>query len=110
MIFNIGERHAPAWLVLKGAIDIMRRDGLNAEAEITRMGAGQFTGEISQLAGRGTLARGRAGAEGCTALPFDAAHIRALMIGSAEARRDHDARLHPAPRRADCRRAAPAPC
>jgi thioredoxin reductase (NADPH) len=30
------------------------------------------------------LACGRAGSEGCTALPFDAAHIRALMVGSAE--------------------------
>ena len=70
--------------MLKGSIVITRRDGLNAEAEIARMGAGQFTGEMSQLAGRGTLASGRAGPDGCTALPFDAAHIRALMIGSAE--------------------------
>jgi thioredoxin reductase (NADPH) len=31
-----------------------------------------------------TLASARAGPEGCTALPFDAAHVRALMIGSAE--------------------------
>ena len=46
--------------------------------------AGQFSGEVSQLAGRQSLAAGRAGAEGCTALPFDAAHVRALMIGSAE--------------------------
>jgi thioredoxin reductase (NADPH) len=27
---------------------------------------------------------GRAAADGCTALPFDAVHVRALMIGSAE--------------------------
>lgn len=39
---------------------------------------------MSQLGGRASLASGRAGAEGCTALPFDAAHVRALMIGSAE--------------------------
>jgi thioredoxin reductase (NADPH) len=39
---------------------------------------------MSQLSGRGTLATGRAGAQGCTALPYDAAHIRALIIGSAE--------------------------
>jgi thioredoxin reductase (NADPH) len=45
---------------------------------------GQFSGEVSQLAGRGTLAAAQAGPEGCTALPFDAAHIRALVIGSAE--------------------------
>ena len=48
------------------------------------MGVGQFTGEMSELSGRGTLASGRAGPEGCTALPFDAAHIRALIVGSAE--------------------------
>jgi thioredoxin reductase (NADPH) len=39
---------------------------------------------VSQLAGREALARGLAGPEGCCALPFDASHVRALMIGSAE--------------------------
>ena len=62
----------------------MRRDGLNREAAITTHHAGQFSGELSQLSGRETLAQGMAGAEGCTALPFDAAHVRALIIGSAE--------------------------
>src|SRR5258708_2342973 len=83
-IFTVGERHASAWLVLKGEIVIVRRDGLNSEAEIARMGVGQFTGEMSELSGRGTLASGRAGPEGCTALPFDAAPIRALIVGPAE--------------------------
>jgi thioredoxin reductase (NADPH) len=84
VIFEAGERHAPAWLVLKGSIDVVRRDGLNHEAAITSHGPGQFSGEVSQLAGAGTLASGRAGPEGCTALPFDAAHVRALMVGSAD--------------------------
>ena len=84
VVFDAGERHAPAWLVLKGSIDVVRRDGLNREAAITSHGAGQFSGEVSQLSGRESLAAGRAGAEGCTALPFDAAHVRALMIGSVE--------------------------
>ncbi|MEX1060294.1 MAG: FAD-dependent oxidoreductase [Methyloceanibacter sp.] len=84
VVFDVGERNAPAWLVLKGSIDVVRRDGLNRETPITALEAGQFSGEVSQLAGRETLACGRAGAEGCTALPFDAAHVRALMIGSAE--------------------------
>jgi thioredoxin reductase (NADPH) len=83
-IFHIGERNAPAWLVLRGEIDIVRRDGIDASAPIATTGVGQFTGEMSELSGRGTLAAGRAGANGCTALPFDAAHIRALIIGSAE--------------------------
>jgi thioredoxin reductase (NADPH) len=84
IVFDVGERHAPAWLVLKGSIDVVRRDGLNREAAITSHGVGQFSGEVSQLAGRESLASGRAGPQGCTALPFDAAHVRALMIGSAE--------------------------
>ena len=83
-VFAAGEREAPAWLVLKGTIDVVRRDGLGREAAIVSHGPGQFSGEVSQLAGRESLAAGRAGADGCTALPFDAAHVRALIIGSAE--------------------------
>ena len=84
VVFDAGERNAPAWLVLKGSIDVVRRDGLNREAAIISHGVGQFSGEVSQLSGRESLAAGRAGPEGCTALPFDAAHVRALMVGSAE--------------------------
>jgi thioredoxin reductase (NADPH) len=83
-VYAIGARDAPTWLVVAGGIDVVRRDGLNGEARITTHGAGQFTGEINQLAGRPSIAGGRAGAEGCTALPIDAAHLRALMIGAAE--------------------------
>jgi thioredoxin reductase (NADPH) len=83
-VFAIGEQNVPAWLILAGTIDIIRRDGLNNEALITTLSAGQFTGEINQLAGQPSLAAARAGAEGCTACPIDAAHLRALMIGSAE--------------------------
>ena len=84
IVYDVGERNVPAWLVLKGSIDVVRRDGLNHEAAITSLGPGQFSGEVSQLAGAATLASARAGPGGCTALPFDAAHVRALMIGSAE--------------------------
>lgn len=84
IVYDVGERQAPAWLVLKGAIDVTRRDGLNREVPITTHHVGQISGEVSQLAGRESLACGRAGEEGCTAIPFDAAHVRALMIGSAD--------------------------
>ncbi|MCW1428999.1 FAD-dependent oxidoreductase [Novosphingobium sp. JCM 18896] len=84
LLYDIGEVGAPSWLLLAGSADITRRDGLNAEATITTLAEGQFTGEVNQLAGRSAIARGRAGPEGATALPFDAAHLRALMIGSAE--------------------------
>jgi thioredoxin reductase (NADPH) len=83
-LYGIGERHALAWIVLAGSIEAVRRDGLAREATITIHRPGQFSGELSQLSGRASIAAGRAGPEGCTALPFDAAHLRALVIGSAE--------------------------
>jgi thioredoxin reductase (NADPH) len=84
IVFDVGERNIPIWLLLKGSIEVIRRDGLGRESTITTLGVGQFSGEVSQLAGQETLAFARAGAEGCTALPLDAAHVRALLIGSAE--------------------------
>lgn len=83
-IYEIGGHGAPAWFVLEGTIDVVRRDGLSGEVPIVTHGVGQFSGEVNQLAGRPSIAAGRAGPDGCTALPFDAAHLRALMIGSAE--------------------------
>jgi thioredoxin reductase (NADPH) len=83
-IYSIGELGAPAWLVLAGTIEVVRRDGLSHEAPITTHSAGQLSGEVNQLAGRASIAAGRAGADGCTALPFDPAHLRALMVGSAD--------------------------
>nr|WP_294508734.1 FAD-dependent oxidoreductase [uncultured Rhodopila sp.] len=84
IVFDIGQRDAPAWLLLQGTIEVVRRDGLGQETPIVVHGPGQFTGEVSQLGGRASLAAGRAGPEGCTAIPFDAAHLRALVIGSAD--------------------------
>ena len=84
LVYAIGEQGAPSWLILEGSIDVVRRDGLNHEAPITTHAKGQFTGEVNQLAGRPSIAAGTAGADGCTALPFDPAHLRALMVGSAD--------------------------
>lgn len=83
-VFDVGERDTPTWLILLGTIALFRHEGLGPEVAITVQGAGQLTGEVSQLAGRTSLAGGRAGPQGCVALPFDAAHLRALLIGSAE--------------------------
>ena len=82
-IFTIDAKAGPSWLVLKGSIEVTRRDGLNGSVPVMTELPGQFSGEISQLSGRGSLAEGHAGAEGCTALPFDPVHLRALLIGSA---------------------------
>ncbi|EWY40563.1 thioredoxin reductase [Skermanella stibiiresistens SB22] len=84
LVFDVGEVACPAWLVLRGTMEVARRDGLGHEKAITVEGPGQFSGEVGQLAGRPSLAAGRAGPEGCTAIPLDAAHLRALVIGSAD--------------------------
>lgn len=84
LIFDTGERNVPAFLVLDGTLEIVRRDGLHRFASVIAHDAGQFSGEVSQLSGHGSIPSGRAGPQGLTALPFDAAHIRALMVGSAE--------------------------
>jgi thioredoxin reductase (NADPH) len=84
LIYAIGAADVPAWLVLGGTIEVFRRDGLSSQAPIVTHHAGQFSGEVNQLAGRPSIAGGRAGPQGCTALPFDAAHLRALMVGSAD--------------------------
>jgi thioredoxin reductase (NADPH) len=83
-VYDVGVRNAPTWLVLDGSLEIIRRDGLHRQSSVVSLGACQFSGEVSQLGGRGTLAAAQAGPQGCTALPFDAAHIRALVVGSAE--------------------------
>jgi len=84
VVFSVGDHPAPVWLVLAGSIVTSRHDGLGHEEPITEHGVGGFTGEVSQLAGRSSLAGGVAGAKGCTAVPLDAVHLRALMIGAAE--------------------------
>lgn len=83
-IYGIGDRDAPAWLVLEGTIDITRRDGPEHEVDLTTHGPRQFSGEISQLSGAPSLAAGHAGEHGALAVAFDAAHLRALMVGSAD--------------------------
>jgi thioredoxin reductase (NADPH) len=83
-VFTIGLESSSTWLVLKGSIDVTRHDGLNGIVPVMTELPGHFSGEISQLSGRGSLAEGHAGPEGCTALPFDQSHLRALLIGSAE--------------------------
>ncbi|WP_087001316.1 NAD(P)/FAD-dependent oxidoreductase [Rhizobium sullae] len=65
-------------------MDVFRHEGLSHEAPITTHGVGQLSGEVNQLSGRPTLAGARAGPDGCTAIAFDAAHLRALVIGSAD--------------------------
>lgn len=78
-VFAAGQPGTPAYLVMTGVLVISGRT-----APITTHEAGELTGEVSQLAGRPSLAAGHAGPTGCEVLPFDAPHLRSMLIGSAE--------------------------
>lgn len=84
IIYATGDLLAPVWLVIDGSMTVYRQDGLSGQTPITSHGTGQLSGEVDQLSGRPTLAKALAGPLGCTALPFDAAHLRALVVGSAD--------------------------
>jgi thioredoxin reductase (NADPH) len=83
-VYEIGDHGVPAWFILEGGVEIYGRVGFDEEFDIRSLEAGQFTGEMHQLADRPALAGARAGPDGCTALPLEAPRLRALIIGAAE--------------------------
>ena len=83
-LLDVGDRNMAVWLVVEGSIVASRRDGLGREGFFATGGPGQFSGEVSDLAGHASLAMVCAGPEGCTAHPFDLPHLRALLISSAD--------------------------
>jgi thioredoxin reductase (NADPH) len=83
-VFDVGDRSSTVWLIAEGGIVAIRRDGLGREEVFTTCGAGGFSGEVSDLGGQASLAGARASSEGCVAYPFDAPHLRALLIASAD--------------------------
>jgi thioredoxin reductase (NADPH) len=54
-VFEVGERHAPAWLVLEGSIDVVRRDGLAREAAIVTMARGSSRARSASWRGANRL-------------------------------------------------------
>jgi thioredoxin reductase (NADPH) len=83
-LLDVGDRNMAVWLVIEGSIVASRRDGLGRESIFATGGPGQFSGEVSDLAGHASLAAVCAGPNGCTAYPFDLPHLRALLISSAD--------------------------
>jgi thioredoxin reductase (NADPH) len=78
LVFDVGQRQAPAWLVLADGIEVIRRDGRGRQEPIVTEGVGQFSGEVSQLAERPSLATGRAGSGGrppCRSTPLTCGHL-----------------------------------
>ncbi|GGY84502.1 FAD-dependent oxidoreductase [Pseudoduganella plicata] len=70
-------------VVLSGRIAINRYDGLGNSAFITEHGPGEFTAEVSQLAGRPSLVNATAVGD-VEALVISAENLRALVIAEAE--------------------------
>jgi thioredoxin reductase (NADPH) len=83
-LLDVGDRNTIVWLVAEGSIVASRRDGLGRARFFAAGGPGQFSGEVSDLAGHASLAMICAGPDGCLAYPFDLPHLRALLIGSAD--------------------------
>src|SRR5690348_3204046 len=84
VIVHFGQIGAPAWLVLAGHCAAARKDSVGNREAITHRRPGMMGGELSQLAGGPSFVEARAAPEGCEAMPFDASHIRALIVGNAE--------------------------
>jgi thioredoxin reductase (NADPH) len=59
IVFEQGSRLSSLYIVLSGSLEIVS-PGKTGETRITVAGAGQFTGEVSVLAGRPALVRARA--------------------------------------------------
>ncbi|MEJ0034641.1 MAG: FAD-dependent oxidoreductase [Gammaproteobacteria bacterium] len=84
VIVHFGDIGAPAWLVLSGYVAVARKDPSGNRDDITRHLPGMMAGELSQLGGGPSFVEARAAPEGCEVMPFDAAHIRSLIVGHAE--------------------------
>ncbi|UZF95565.1 FAD-dependent oxidoreductase [Bosea sp. NBC_00550] len=84
VIYETGTRDAPCWLLLDGSADALQSSANGRSSLVTTYGPGQFTGETNQLSGRPSLMSVVAGDAGAIAIPFDAPHLRALVIGSAD--------------------------
>jgi len=82
VVFEEGQRHIPMFVVLSGALEIVRRTASGEEVVVTDT-AGMFTGEVGQLSGRGAIAGGRA-REDSEVVVIDEAAVRRIVVGEAE--------------------------
>ena len=76
-LFEIGEQDTRFFLVLDGAVEIVRPIA-GHEERIVVHGPGEFTGEINMLSARRNLVRGRALGDGAI-VAVDRGHLRALV-------------------------------
>jgi thioredoxin reductase (NADPH) len=82
VLFEPGDRNTPFFVVVSGAIDIVRPvDG--REDPVAKHGPGGFTGEINMLSSLGALVRGRMASDG-ELVVLDRDQLRALVKRDAE--------------------------
>jgi thioredoxin reductase (NADPH) len=82
-LYVAGEPSPGLYLVVKGSVAAMQRDGMGTHAMIARHAAGQFTGEVAQLSGGPALVDGIA-EEDVEALLLPPEQLRALIIAEAD--------------------------
>lgn len=82
VLVEVGMRPAPFFLVMSGTLEIVRASGAD-EALITRLGPGQFSGEVNVLAGRPSLVRARV-AEPGEAIELNRDQLLALVQTESE--------------------------
>jgi thioredoxin reductase (NADPH) len=77
MLFDVGDQNTRFFVVLSGAVDILRPAG-DSEEPVTTHHPGQFTGEINMLSARRSLTRARVAADG-TVIAVDRDDLRTLV-------------------------------
>ena len=77
IILELGDLQHGIFVVLSGSVEVIRVTN-SGEVILHVLGAGEFTGDINLLSGRGTLVRGRA-LEASTLLEIDRARLRHIM-------------------------------
>jgi thioredoxin reductase (NADPH) len=82
-LITAGERAPGMFVVLKGAVTAIRRDGLGHVVPIVRHGPGQFTGEVAQLSSGVALVDADAD-DDVEVLLISPDRIRALIVAEAD--------------------------
>ena len=82
-LFEAGKLSPGMFLVLKGVLSVVQRDGLGHVNPIVEQGPGQFTGEAGQLSRRSAITDGTAKGDVETLL-IPTEGLRSLLIAEAE--------------------------
>jgi thioredoxin reductase (NADPH) len=83
LLFESGQPGPGMFVILRGRVAILMRDGLGHTDVIIEQGAGHFMAEVGQLSGKPALVDGRA-LEEVDALLIPPERLRALIIAEAE--------------------------